>query len=345
MPGFLKRLPLLLIGLVVALVLGEVLLRAIGYGEVTPGLKFDMNTRAALEQGRFAAHDDLFWTLPPTPGPADRAMNAVHPGRSIRPKGKGRRVLVLGDSCSRLSVSTLPYSGTLQERLFSEGAEVLNASVPGYTTHQGLTWLRLQLLEASPDVTVVYFGWNDHWRATGMTDRAYAESMAPNRPRLLTLLDRRSDVPDFRVPADHYRENLETMIDELRAAGSDVVLVAAPSRFTGEARLRLVQTGYLLPDDDVAEIHARYLDIVRSFAGRDGVSVLSGDRLYDQLGRQIPLLHRDGIHPTDQGHAALGAALAEMIRSGAGADGSIPPRLLTAARLAVDAGSNGGGAQ
>ncbi len=335
MPNSFRKIPLLLAGITAALVLAELLLRLTGFGVVTPELSFGMNTRSALEQGRFLPDADLFWKLPVTEGPTDRAINAVHPDHPLPESDDQARVLVLGDSCSRLSVSELPYSATLQERVAADGMQVFNASVPGYTTYQGLVWLRTQLLELKPAVVVVYFGWNDHWRATGMTDRDYAASQSRSGLRLLTLVQRRPDVAPFRVPVDAYRENLQAIVGEVRGAGGRVVLVAAPHQFTSEARLRLVQTGYLNVDDDISELHGRYLDVVRSFVGEPDVAVLSADRLFDNLGRRVPLLHRDGIHLTDDAHRAMGAALAILIREGEGADGTIPPRLLSAARLAV----------
>jgi len=339
-PSAFRKIPLAVAGLLVALVLAEVLLRVVGFGVVTPEMSFGMNTRSALEQGRFEADADLFWKLPATAGPAEQAINALHPDLPV-PSPDGRpRVLVLGDSCSRLSLKVHPYSAMLQERLATDGAQVFNASVPGYSTHQGLVWLRSRLLALEPDVVVVYFGWNDHWRATGMTDRDYAASLAPSGLRLATLLRPRPDTAPFRVPLDHYRDNLEAIVGEIRGAGARAVLVAAPHNLTNEARVRLVQTGYLSPADDLRAIHGSYLDVVRSFIGRDGVAVLSADRLFADIGGRGPLLHRDGIHLTDDAHRAMAAALALLISEGEGADGRIPPRLLTAARLAVSSGAH-----
>ncbi len=64
MPNITKKLLLMGVGLVVALAVGELLLRLLGFGVVTPAMSFGANTRDALEQGRFEADDDLFWVLP-----------------------------------------------------------------------------------------------------------------------------------------------------------------------------------------------------------------------------------------------------------------------------------------
>lgn len=317
-----------------ALVLAEIVLRLTGYGAVAPELGFGVNARRGLEQGSLVPHAELFWTLPAAATDLDRALNAVHPDRPLPPRDGRTRVLVLGDSCSRLSVRGLPYSAALQSRL-GAGYEVLNASVPGYSSHQGLAWLRLQLLDARPDVTIIYFGWNDHWRATGRTDRDLARRQAPSRLRLLNLLDRPQAPAPLRVPEAHYRENLAAMVDALTAAGGRVVLIAAPSQLTPEARAHLVRTGYLRPDDDPRALHARYLEVVRSFAGREGVDVFAADGLLLDIDVGTPLIHRDGIHPTDEAHAALGAALALLVRDGEGAGGTVTPAMIRQARAAA----------
>ncbi len=325
---------LLLLSIVVTLAAAEIVLRAAGYGRITPEMNFGINTRGALERGGFESDADLFWTLPAKANPVDQTINAVHPRRPVPPKGDRRRLVVLGDSCSRISMARPPYSELLQQRL-GPGWEVLNAAVPGYTTFQGLTWLRTQLLDLEPDLVVVYFGWNDHWRSTGVTDREYARWRAVSRIRLLSLLRQRPAQPPLRVPLDEYEGNLRQMVDGIRDAGAQAILVAAPYGFSDEARQRLVQTGYTLIGEQPDVLHERYLEVVRGFAGEQGVAVLAADKLVAEAGAAGPLLMRDGIHLTDDAHAMLAAALDVLITTGAGADGSLPPELANAAQAAL----------
>jgi len=189
---------------------------------------------------------------------------------------------------------------------------------------------------------VIYFGWNDHWRTPGRTDRQYEQSMQPGRLRLLNLLSRRPDPPPFRVPRDEYRENLRSMIDEVVRANGRVVLIAAPYRFVEKNQRRYVKDAYLLPEDDALSIHRSYLDIVREFSGWEGVAILGADVIFDTLGEAPPLLRDDGIHFTNEGQRVMGALIAEQIRSGAGDDGSAAPALLDAARRTL-AASNANG--
>ncbi|MBW2542063.1 MAG: hypothetical protein JRF15_08230 [Deltaproteobacteria bacterium] len=335
---FLKKAGLVLFGVSVALLAGELLLRAIGFGQLTPQLSFGERAKEALEQGYFEPDQTLFWKPRAGRNPRfQRAANLVHPDAPIAPRGARQRLIVLGDSCSRLVSSGLPYSAYAQVELGSDDWEVLNASVPGYSSHQGLRWLQSQLLAADPDVVAIYFGWNDHWRTTGRTDREYERLIRPGRLRLLNLLSRRSDPPPFRVPPDEYRENLQSMIDEVIEAGGRVVLIAAPHRFAEKNQRHYVADAQLLPEDDAPAIHRSYLDIVREFGGREGVAVLGADVIFDTLGETPPLFRNDGVHLTEAGQRAMGALIAEQIRSGTGADGTATPALLNAARRALAA--------
>jgi lysophospholipase L1-like esterase len=337
---FLKKAGLVLFGVLVAALACELFLRAIGFGQLTPQMSFGLRAKQALERGYLEPDPTLFWKPRLNRNPRfRRAANLVHPDSPIAPRGTRQRLIVLGDSCSRLVLSGLPYSASVQAELGDDDWEVLNASVPGYSSHQGLLWLRSQLLAADPDVVVVYFGWNDHWRTSGRTDKQYEQTIRPSRLRLLNLLSRRPDPPPFRVTPDEYRENLGSIIDEVVRAGGRVVLVAAPYRFVEKNQQRYVANAYLLPEDDAVAIHRSYLDIVREFRGREGVAILGADVLLDTLGESPQLLRDDGIHFTNIGNRVMGALIAEQVRSGAGNDGTAAPALLNAARRALEAES------
>jgi lysophospholipase L1-like esterase len=307
-----RRLALAALSVVVTLVLAEVALRVTGFGLVSPELSFGTNTRDALSRGQFVPDPVLFWTLPPAATPIDRAIGAVHPRRPLPPARGVPRILLLGDSCTRLAVDSLPYPAMLQEALGGK-VEVLTAAVPGYSSYQGLAWLRSQLLAARPDLVVVYFGWNDHWRATGRTDRDYAASLSPGRPRLLSLLRRRPTTPPLRVPADDYRANLTAIAAEVTAAGGRALFVRAPANLTPEARGRLVQTGYTLMADDPVVLHRTHLRVLDDVAAAAGTAVLDADAIFARTPSTAPLLHRDGIHLTGDGHRLMATLLAEAI--------------------------------
>ena len=327
-----KRMALALASTLLALVLAEVVLRAVDAGVITPELNFGTNTRSGLESGDFIADPDLFWTFPAKTTGRDASLGAVHPQRPLGPKRNKQRVIILGDSCSRLALGGLPYPATLQD-LLGRRASVLTAAVPGYTSHQGLAWLRLQLLAAEPDLVVIYFGWNDHWRSTGLTDCDYAQSLAGSRLRLLSLFKKRSKTPPVRVPLEHYAENLTTMVEAVEEAGGEVLLVRAPQRLTASAAGKLQSTGAMVAGDDAIKLHLDYLAVLDQVVEETGAPVLDAASVFTEL-TTASLMHGDGIHLTTSGHKVMAALVADRVKTmllGA------PPSTRTPAALAREA--------
>jgi lysophospholipase L1-like esterase len=316
-----KKLVLLLTAVVLTLGAAEILLRVKGYGVITPEMNFGVNTKMALDRGSFLPDPDLFWKLPSHR--QDALLRAVQPDVPIPAKRDRRRILVLGDSCSRISRKLPPYSSLLEDSLQSQNIEVWNASVPGYTVWQGRAWLRKQLLAMQPDVAVIYFGWNDHWRATGITDAQYASRLNSSKPRLMTLFQRTPQPPPLRIPVDEYRNILEEMVLELQEAGVRTVLVAGPENLTAEARQRLLQSHYLVAGDNAVILHQEYLSALRQVAATTGADLLDAEKLFKNE-NATGLLMRDGIHLTDSGHQMMAFLLADRLRPllSSGADGT-----------------------
>ncbi|MCK9996420.1 MAG: hypothetical protein KAH56_09115, partial [Candidatus Krumholzibacteria bacterium] len=231
----------------------------------------------------------------------------------IPPKGSRRRILVMGDSCSKISTNIPPYSVLLEDSLRGHDVEVWNAAVLGYTTWQGHAWLAKQLLGLEPDVAVIYYGWNDHWRATGITDRDYAERIKGSSPRLALLFKKMPDPPPLRVPVDQYRENLQAIVDDFQAGGTRVILIAAPSNLTQEARARILQTRYLVRGDDAVALHGEYLDVVHDVCENTNAQLLDAAELFAAAAPPKLLIMRDGIHLTDTGHQLMAALLAAQL--------------------------------
>lgn len=304
-----KKIILLTTAMVMTLGAGEIILRATNYGVITPELNFGVNTKMALDQGRFLSDGDLFWKMPPHP--MDKEIRAIQPDVAVPAKGSARRILVIGDSCSKLSQQVLPYSALLEDTLTATGVEVWNASVPGYTSWQGRAWLKKQLLATEPDVAVIYFGWNDHWRSTGTTDAQYAVGQKASSLRLLSLFNKPASEKPLRVSRAQYKENLAAMVADLQAQGVVVFLIAAPSNLTNEARQRVVQTGYLTPADNAVDLHRQYLLGLKEVADSTDAVMLNISGIFAGLKAPRELIMRDGIHLTDRGHQVLASVLAE----------------------------------
>lgn len=311
--GLLARVTLATGSLIVGLLIAELVLRITGYGLIAPELQFGVNASSGIQRGVLVPDRNLFWTLRQQPSPLDEAVNAVHPRRPIPAKGKRPRIVLLGDSCTALSIQGMPYPGILRGMLAGD-VEILTAAVPGYSSYQGLTWLRTQLLAARPDLVVIYFGWNDHWRSLGTTDRAYAASISPWRPRLLTLFSRRPSTPPLRVSAADYGDNLMAMAKAVTDAGGSVVMIRAPSHLTAEARAHLVTNRYLLETDDAQALHDEHLRVLDGAAAATGVAVVDAAAIFTAAAAAPVLIMPDGIHLTPAGHRAMTAILLETIR-------------------------------
>src|SRR5262249_4595896 len=78
-------------------------------------------------------------------------------------------IVFLGDSCTEFGTYPRLTLGRL-ERLAPRLATGVKFGVGGWSSEQGLTLLRRDLLALKPTVLTIYFGWNDHWVALGPTD-------------------------------------------------------------------------------------------------------------------------------------------------------------------------------
>jgi len=304
---------LILVGVLFALVAVEVFLRVTGFGMVRPQLAFDPNTRAVLQAGQLVVDPQLFWReSDPGPDDPERDLRVIRVGDTPPPKTGKLRLLCLGDSCTRIALGGVPFSRLLEEQLGPDSVEVWNAGLPGYSSYQGLTWLRSQLLAFEPDLVIVYFGWNDHWRTTGFTDRELAARFARWRPRILNLLQRPHRPPPFRVPLPAFAENLRTIAQLTTAHGGKTIFITPPARVTRDAEARHIENKYILPGDNLPALHASYAAEVRRLGAIDGARVCDAAEVFDRLA-EPDLLMPDGIHPTDQGHHVLAALLADDV--------------------------------
>ncbi len=102
-----------------------------------------------------------------------------HPREVHDPKPEVKRIVCLGDSVTfgyRVPVSyrekpleynpeDLPYPRLLENRLRAghpgKDIEVIALAVPGYSSHQGLAWIRRDIDTYKPDLVITSYGWND----------------------------------------------------------------------------------------------------------------------------------------------------------------------------------------
>jgi len=188
---------------------------------------------------------------------------------TLKPKQSGAiRIVCLGDSVTfgfRVPVvwpdkptdydrEWLPFPMLLEKQLRAanpkQTIDVVTMAVPGYTSHQGLAWLRRDLDNLQPDLLIVSFGWNDSsfsdvpdreaiqtsWSAVSTRwfvdhSQAFAHLTHWLRSRNnATPATSRGTRPAPRVSEQEYLDNMIAIDSLARERGAKVIVVAAPYR-------------------------------------------------------------------------------------------------------------------
>jgi lysophospholipase L1-like esterase len=207
-----------------------------------------------------------------------------------------------------------------------------------YSSLQGRRIADLHAQQLGADAALVYFGWNDHWKAWGEPDAEKQIAMPGSRiGRLHALLLQRVRLVGFaqwlrdslagrqkrrsggvRVPPDHYRENLAAIAETFRASGSEVFFLTAPS---AHARLGtpgdLVDGGLVTREGEAVELHRRYNDITRGVAADRNVALVDLAAGMESLpDAELERLFRtDGIHFLPEGERWIAERVARALRA------------------------------
>jgi lysophospholipase L1-like esterase len=238
----------------------------------------------AKQSGIFEGDPLLLWRLKPNLDHAvwdftvlstnsDHLRSQLSTG-SLQPKQPGAiRIVCLGDSVTfgfRVPVvwpdrpteydpDWLPYPMLLEKELRAANPnrkiEVITMAVPGYTSHQGLAWLRRDIDRLEPDLLTVSFGWNDaslsdvpdreaiktNYSAVGvrwLIDRSQAFAHATgwlrarqaNQTQAQGPTPSRPTRPVARVSQPEYLDNMLAIEQLARQHGAAVIVIAAPYR-------------------------------------------------------------------------------------------------------------------
>ena len=282
---------------------------------VTPAAR-DMGIRNAYLGSfqRLTPDADLLWRLPAgTPG-----VNAFgFRGTDITmPKPPGVcRVLYLGDS-----VEAQGYPPRVAARLHAldptRCVDTANLSLGGYSSYHGRVLTDKFGVSLDPDVVVVSYGWNDHWRAYGARDATLGrtrdtwwsralEPVVRHSALLYTLRSARSVARirpgHLRVPLDEYVDNLRHIGRTFASRGIPVVFLTAPTTHDLYVPAYLVEQGYADDTAAVRMLHRQYGDALRDGVARHGWMLLDLETaLADRPDRHALFLY-DGIHFTERG--------------------------------------------
>jgi lysophospholipase L1-like esterase len=232
-------------------------------------------------------------------------------------------VVFMGDSCTEFGT----YPARTIEKLHQRESVVRTGvafGVGGWSSEQGLTLLRRDILALKPRVVTIYFGWNDHWVALGPTDPELASvrrfQWASEHVRLMQLLlkarmgvsEPMSKRPN-RVPIERYQANLESMVRETRAAGIRPVLITAPSNHVRGHEPPRLQLRHVRSLDEVVPLHTAYLEVTRRVASATGATLCDAAAAFGGLEPRDSYFQRDGIHLTPRGDEQLASLLANCI--------------------------------
>ncbi len=270
-------------------------------------------------------------------------MRAVHVPRE-KPANT-LRILVLGDSSNFGHGVNDPETwaagleGLLEGKIAGSRVEVLNGACPGWTTHQGVEFLRTVGLAYGPDLVVAgfnndpgpdYFGdrarvmppvvraltgvlfrFETYLLAREVTlsvarrlfpakDLAYTARTAGSAPTYGKLAPAEHEALVPRVPLDEFLENVETIDRIVREAGARFVWMNLPINRTEQ------------------ELVERYVDPtyrveVATLAARAPFPLVDVDTRW--LRTREPDLHCDGhvFHPCKKGHARIAQQIAAEI--------------------------------
>ena len=256
-------------------------------------------------------------------------------GRPVGPKAAGVfRILCVGDSVTfgfRVphvflkrpeagDPAWLPYTVRMENALHHANpgreVEVIPLAVPGYSSHQGLAWLRRDIAELKPDVVTLLFGWND----ISLRARADHETMKTDaldvmarsllcRSQALIYAWRQvhrmshggaSAAPPttgvMRVPVERFVSNHFAMVRLAEQHGARVLVVGPVYRD---------RVAYPGEGDRIASLRRALRNAMRA-AGKPYVEIPSLTE--DAYPGNIPLF-LEHIHPNHKGHHLLAETL------------------------------------
>ena len=208
--------------------------------------------------------------------------------------------------------------------------EVVNLAVPGYTSHQGLTWLRHDIGKLEPDLVTACFGWNDinlraatdremmktDWysvalRRAGSASQAISHLVSWQRKRKTSKAASFKEAV-LRVPLEDYVDNFLEIAKLARAHGASVVIIGP------------VYRGF--EDNPVeGERMTRQRDALRAAMQEAGIPYLEIPELTEHNHANNLMLFGEPVHPNDPGHRLMEVRLLEFLsRQGMLWDLSLP---------------------
>jgi len=295
------------------------------------------------QAGIFEGDPLLLWRLKPNLNHAVwdftvLSTNAQHfrADYPIKDKPPGTyRIVCLGDSVTfgyRVPVvwpdkpteydpEWLPFPMLLEKELRAANVdrqvEVFPMAVPGYTTHQGLAWLRRDIDKLQPDMVIASFGWNDvslsdvadreairtdwypvvvRWLIDHSQSFAHATHWIRGQNQALGKKPR----PVPRVSEAEYLDNFSAIVELARSRKAGLVVIGAPYRDS-------------ITNPTEAELMKKYRTALRDTMQQKLVPYLEVLELTEAASPANEGFFGELIHPNHMGHRLLASELLKLM--------------------------------
>lgn len=307
------------------------------------------------QSGIFEGDPLLLWRLKPSLDHAvwdftvlstnSQHLRSEQPGKTVGAKQPGTtRIVCLGDSVTfgfRVPVvwpdrpteydpAWLPFPMLLEKELRAANPdrkiEVVTMAVPGYTSHQGLAWLRRDIDDLQPDLLIASFGWNDasfsdvpdreairtNWYAVAvrwLIDHSQAFAHATHWLRAKETKARQQKQtgqpivrPAARVSQQEYLNNMIAIQAMARLRGASVIVIAAPYRDND-------------PNAPEANLMLQYRVALGTAMRQRGVPFVELRELTPEAYPSNEGWFGERLHPNHMGHRLLASELLKVIGS------------------------------
>jgi len=220
----------------------------------------------------------------------------------------------------------------LREANPGRAIEVVPLACPGYSSHQGLAWLRRDISWLEPDVVTALFGWNDICRRN-VSDAEAMPTAWPkvaargvvSRSQVLLHLRRWLSGRGFarRGPAEGWKLRMRVSRDEY------VLNLMAIARLARDHGARPVLLGPVYRDRDSyppeGEDIAGHREALAAAAAIEGIPYVAFPELTEAAWPENRPLFSEHIHPNGRGHRLLAEELLRFFAARGLLDGLAVP--------------------
>lgn len=214
-----------------------------------------------------------------------------------------------------------PYPMLLEKELRkanpNRSIEVFPMAVPGYTSHQGLAWLRRDIGYLEPDMVVASFGWNDaslsdvpdreaidtrwwplanRWLVDHSQAVAHASRWLRSRKEAKPVVH----TPVPRVSQQEYIDNFNAIVRLAKEHGAAVIVIGAPYRDS-------------VTNPAEAQLMTQYRAWLKSEMERSGTPYLEILELTEAAGSVNEGFFGELIHPNHMGHRLMASEILKLM--------------------------------